>query len=748
MVETIAGRMREAGIRPGTVCAFALPTSFESIIYFYALMWIAAIAAPIDPNLEQHQIRDELKRVGAKVLVSPYLPDGSDDPLFVKCHGAAEELGLLEWHIHRTVNEGVILETHSRMIGTGAAWAGGSGDFKLDPEEIAVHLQSAVAVVPLSHRALCEAAKSFVSTYDLAVNMSTMLAPPLHTIHGVLVLIATFYSGGHIVLPGYGGFEADKFWELAKKHDVTWLSASPSQILDLYEENEKSSSSRQQLTFVRSCGDRCIAAELIDKVEASLKTPVYESYGTAETCGFATANREGRSKAGTVGQAANGLQVAIFNIDTREKCSIGEEGEIAVSGRHVAQGYLDSEEATEDAIFETEKIDFDGNSVIVTWFATGDRGHMDVDGYLTVIGDSRTLRAAEIAAMEELKAKEAEEAERYAAEQEKERAAVEAAALAVKEAEEKAKAEEERRLREEEEWSREEERLAEEKRVAEEEKEAALAAKEREERERADRLIALERAGVENPQDLDEETANAILARLEAIEENHRKLQEGVEGRNAAELEEMERRVAEAEAEAERAAASGAGENGQVVDVRMEELEAAVMAAAASAESSASNTREAVKAAREVADAAYGTNRSQPVEVKASTGDQGALTKTVRVPLDDVETAMRNHPAVEVARAFGRKDRRFGAEVFCAIVPKRGARVSETWLKLYAQSVLPAPMVPKRFYYIEKLPTGMSRRELSESPLLQDLGSFPGCSEVKHVKGPQWKPKSKRRIES
>lgn len=800
MVETIAGRMREAGIRPGTVCAFALPTSFESIIYFYALMWIAAIAAPIDPDLEQQKFNDELNRLGAKVLVSPYVPDDTDNELYVKCHNAATELKLLEWHIHRTTNEGVILETHGSMIGTGAAWAGGAGDFKLDPDEIAVHMPSAVAVVPLSHRALCAAAKSFASTYNLAVNMSTMLAPPLHTIHGVVILIAAFYSGGHIVLPGYGGFEADKFWDLAKKHNITWLSAGPDQILDLFEENEKNTSN-QQLTFVRSCGDRCIAPELITKVEISLKTPVYESYGTPEACGFATANREGHASAGTFGKAVDGIELAIFDVESRDICENGKEGEITVSGAHVAQSYLNSEAATEAAVFKTERTDSDGNSVVVHWFATGDRGTMDDDGYLTVIGDSRTLRAAEIAAQEERKVREAEEAEKLAAEEKErkeaaaaEEAAAAAAAAAQAEAEEKARAEEEERLREEErlaEEKRKEEEAAEEerrkeeeaaeeekrqreseeeekrkkeeeeeelRRKEEEEKEAAAAAaaaaataaaaaaaaekvREKEAAEKADRLLALERAGVENPQDLDEETANAILARLEAVEENHRKLQEDVEGRNAAELEDMKRRVAEAEAEAERAATGGLGENGQVVDVRMEELEAAVMAAAASAESSASNTREAVKAAKEVADAAYGTNQSQPVEVKASTGDQGALTKTVRVPLDDVEAAMRNHPAVELAKAFGRKDRRFGAEVFCAIVPKRGARVSETWLKLFAQSALPAPMVPKKFYYIEKLPEGISRRELSESPLLQDLSSFSGFSEVKHVKGPQWKPK-------
>lgn len=744
MVENIAGKMREAGIRPGTVCAFALPTSFESIIYFYALMWIAAIAAPIDPALPQEDFEKALKEGGAKVLVSPHMPDDPDDELFVKCQKASASLELIEWHIHRTTNEGVVLETHNLMIGTGAAWAGGAGDFILDPEEIAVHIASSVAVVPLSHHALCEAAKSFVSTYDLAVNMSTMLAPPLHTIHGILILIATFYSGGHIVLPGYGGFEADKFWELAKQHDITWLSASPDQILDLYEENEKVTTERQQLTFVRSCGDTCIAAELIQKVEDSLKTPVYESYGTPEACGFATANREELSRPGTVGTPVNGIDIAVFDLETRQVVPTGVQGEIAVSGPHVVDGYLNSESATENAIYTTESTDPDGNPVTIKWFASGDRGAVDADGFITVAGNSRKLREADIE-QEKLKAKELEE--ETAAKERDAAAAISAARLAEEE-----KAEEERARLEEEERKEEEEdkkKAAAAAAAAAAATAAAVAAKEAGDKESeriAERSAALARAGVENPEDLDDETANAILARLEAIEENHRRLQEDVEGRNAAEIEEMRKRVAEAEADAEHAAATGVAENGQVVDVRMEELEAAVMAAAASAESSANNTREAVKAAREVADAAYGSNQSQPVLVKESTGDQGALTKTVRVPLDDVESAMRNHPAVEVAKAFGRKDKRFGAEVFCAIVPKRGARVSEPWLKLHAQSVLPAPMVPKKFYYMTDMPEGISRRDLAESPLLQDLSSFSGFSEVKHVKGPQWKPKAKRRV--
>jgi hypothetical protein len=247
---------------------------------------------------------------------------------------------------------------------------------------------------------------------------------------------------------------------------------------------------------------------------------------------------------------------------------------------------------------------------------------------------------------------------------------------------------------------------------------------------------------------MDDATADAILARLAAIEANQARLASDLADKNAAELEDLRLRLEEEEQAADLAAAGGDARGGGgmgeaapvVLDVRMDELEAAVMAAAASAEMSAHNTKAAVQAAKDVAESAYGANQSREVAIASTTGDQGALTKTVRVALDDVETALRSHPAVAHARAFGRKDKRYGAEVFCAIVPKRGARVSEPWLKLHAQSLLPITFVPKKFYYLDELPVGMSRRELSESPLLKDLSAFSGYSEVKgsgaHIRGP------------
>ncbi len=740
MVEVIAGRMRECGVRPGTVCAYALPTSFEAIIFFYALMWIGAIAAPIDPDLSKDEFEEAIRKTGAVILVYPH--EGDDDELEERCVAATTSLDLIGWGIHRTINEGVKLETYGKLMGTGAAWAGGAGDFKIDPDEICLHLSSAVAVVPLSHGILCNAVKAFTSTYGNAISDSTMMAAPMHTIHGIITIASVLYFGGHIVLPGHGGFTPEKFWEMSKKHGVTWLSASDDQVVTLYEDANNSNASVPKLEFIRIVGEVPIAAEVVQAMEATLGTKCYESYGPVESSGFATTNCDESTKLGSLGTSVPGVSVATFNESTREKCDLGEVGEVAVSGLNVAQSYYNSPSATEAAIFETESAGEDGEPIIVTWFATGDRGKIDESGYLTVVGNSRELRATELALMEERRKVEAAEAEKRAeAEAEERRIALIHA--------EKQREEEERTRRLEETAKQEQEA---EERAKKEKAQAALLAADQatasrmaelDERERKlKEMETLSRMGFANPEDLDEETANAILRRLEQIEANHKRLQADLEERNAVELEEMRRRVLEAEEEAAAAIARDNTLDPVMIDVRMEELEAAVMAAAASAESSANNTREAVKAAREVAQSTQNSNRSQPVDIKASTGDQGALTKTVRVALDEVEKAMEKHPAVRAARAFGRKDKKFGAEVFCAIVPKKGARVSEPWLKLFAQSQLAAAMVPKKFFYLSKMPENMTRKELSESPLLQDLSQFSGFTATKpSVKGPNWKSK-------
>jgi long-subunit acyl-CoA synthetase (AMP-forming) len=116
----------------------------------------------------------------------------------------------------------------------------------------------------------------------------------------------------------------------------------------------------QSLLFVSVGGAKTPATLLVAARQLGL--PVYEGYGLTECASVVSVNLPGADRIGTVGKPLPGITVRST-----------ADGELEVAGRPYV-GYLDS------TLTEPQQ-----------WFATGDLGTIDADGFVTVTGRKKNV---------------------------------------------------------------------------------------------------------------------------------------------------------------------------------------------------------------------------------------------------------------------------------------------------------------------------------------------------------------------
>jgi acyl-CoA synthetase (AMP-forming)/AMP-acid ligase II len=160
------------------------------------------------------------------------------------------------------------------------------------------------------------------------------------------------------------------FWQQAREHGATWLSAGPTlhqMILDRADEAGPPAT----LRFARSCSS-ALSPALLERAERGYGVPMLEAYGMTEASHQMASNPlpPGARVPGSVG-VATGTDIGIAD-KGGNLLAQGSPGEVVIRGPGVMAGYANNPAATAEAFFGD-------------WFRTGDRGVLR-DGYLYLEG--------------------------------------------------------------------------------------------------------------------------------------------------------------------------------------------------------------------------------------------------------------------------------------------------------------------------------------------------------------------------
>ena len=244
--------------------------------------------------------------------------------------------------------------------------------------------------VLLSHKNVIAGGTNTVQAHQLSAQDRSLCVLPLYHINAEMVsIMAPLVSGSSVVICPQ--LSISKFWNWILKHRCTWYSAVPTIFAYLIEHRQSNpelavdkTRLSKQLRFARSASAPLPPA-IHRTFEALFAVPIVETMGISECAAQILSNpmvlsnqvAQHEGKIGSPGIPV-GNEVRIVDANHNE-VPPDTQGEIAIRGDNVMQGYYKDPEATRQAL--------DDNG----WFYSGDLGFCDAQGFIFVTGRSKEL---------------------------------------------------------------------------------------------------------------------------------------------------------------------------------------------------------------------------------------------------------------------------------------------------------------------------------------------------------------------
>ena len=355
-VAQMTASLQRAGCKPGERIAVFAPNSPDYLVWLLAILRLGAVCCPMNTRLPNRTVADLLRRVDCRKLVAQApeedLGEVTGDVQVIQGRDLAPAGDPLEEDVRGSI---MPLGRPATIVFT----SGSTGAPKAVLHSYGNHYYNALG----SNRNL-----------PLAAGDRWLLDLPLYHVGGLGILFRCLLTGATVVMPDRG----ETLDAVLSRYEVTHLSVVVTQLHRLLQQPE--SVRYPSLRYI-ILGGSPAPLKLLQRAGAR-GLPVFASYGCTEMA----------SQVATTGPDSTTAQRLTSGKPLPyRRLRIGAEGEIQLAGETLFTGYIEGDRVRRPVT--------EGG-----WFATGDLGRLDGDGYLTVVGrrDNRFFSGGETIHPEEI----------------------------------------------------------------------------------------------------------------------------------------------------------------------------------------------------------------------------------------------------------------------------------------------------------------------------------------------------------